>query len=73
MFYEQLNAPMVYEDGIPAYKAGDWQGIKSCKFMPTRKIIHPVDHVIFFGSKSIINFKDKFNKIIFIFKFTIRK
>jgi len=50
MQFDYPNAPMLYEEGTPAYKAGEWFGKKSCKFMPTRKIIHPIDHGIVFGS-----------------------
>lgn len=53
MQFEYPNAPMHYEEGTPAYKAGEWFGKKSCKFMPTRKIIHPKDHGIIFGSNLI--------------------
>lgn len=38
---QYFEAPMVYVEGTPAYKAGEWPGLKSCKFGPTRKIIRP--------------------------------
>ncbi len=54
MIFEYLDAPMHYVEGVPAFKAGEWFGKKPCKFMPTRKIIHPIDHGIIFGSKKIL-------------------
>ena len=64
MIFEFPKAPMQYQEGIPAYKAGEWEGIKSCKFMPTRKIIRPITHGIIFGGILIIliikEFKFKF-------------
>jgi hypothetical protein len=53
MIFDFPKAPMNYLEGVPAHKAGEWDGIKSCKFMPTRKIIKPIDNGIIFGSKSI--------------------
>ena len=47
------EAPMKYIEDIPAYKYGEWEGTKGCKFPPTRKIIHPIDHGIFIGYKFI--------------------
>lgn len=45
MNIEVLNAPMYYIDGVPAYKTGEWNGHKSCKFGPTRKIVRQIsDH-----------------------------
>jgi len=37
--YIELNAPMSMIDGIPAFKAGEWPGIKSNRFPKTKKII----------------------------------
>lgn len=51
MEFKYPDAPMKYIEDIPAYKYGEWEGIKGCKFHPTRKIIHPVDHGIFIGCK----------------------
>lgn len=60
MIFDHLEAPMHYLEGIPAFKAGEWWGKKSCKFMPTRRIIHPKNHGIIFNGN--------FNlKIIFLF------
>ena len=47
--YLYLKAPVYYIDGIPAYKAGEWPGIKSNKFENTRKIIRAVEKGIFFS------------------------
>ena len=46
--YIYPKAPVYYIDGIPAYKAGEWPGIKSNKFNNTRTIIHPVTNELFF-------------------------
>lgn len=59
MQFDYPNAPMHYEEGIPAHKAGEWFGKKPCKFMPTRRIIHPVDHGIIFGC-NFFKINDKF-------------
>lgn len=52
MIFEFANAPMKYFDGVPAYKAGEWEGVKSCKFMPTRKIINPISRGIIFSGNT---------------------
>lgn len=41
------KAPIYYQDGIPAYKAGEWPGIKSNKFDNTRLMIQPLSSEIF--------------------------
>ena len=46
--YEYRKAPVYYIDGVPGYKAGEWPGIKSCKFENTRQIICQKSHGIFF-------------------------
>lgn len=52
MIFEYKKAPMTYFDDIPAYKAGEWPGKKSCKFGPTRKVIRPMtEGIIFNGIK----------------------
>jgi hypothetical protein len=51
MLFEYPKAPMYYQEGIPSYKAGEWEGLKSCKFMRTRKIIKPVSYGIIFSGK----------------------
>lgn len=62
MNFQFPKAPMNYIDGIPAHKAGEWEGIKSCKFMPTRKIIKPVSYGIIFTSKGFFIFFFPFKK-----------
>jgi hypothetical protein len=49
-----FKAPMHYIEGTPAYKTGEWEGQKSCKFGPTRRIVRPIqrDNPILNGSKS---------------------
>ena len=49
--YIYPKAPIYYIDEIPAYKAGEWPGIKSNKFNNTRTIIHPVTNELFFNGK----------------------
>jgi hypothetical protein len=49
MEFTYLKAPNYYIDGVPGYKAGEWPGIKSCKFANTRRIIHPKDQGIIFN------------------------
>lgn len=51
MEFKYGKAPMYYIDGVPGYKAGEWPGIKSCKFGNTRRIIRPVDQGIIFNEK----------------------
>ena len=45
------KAPINYIDNIPAHKAGEWPGIKSCKFHSYKKVIRPVSHGIIFNEK----------------------
>ncbi len=54
------KAPLYYIDGVPAYKAGEWPGIKSSKFGNTKMIIHRL-------SSDIFNFNSKIKK--FLYKF----
>ena len=54
------KAPIYYQEGIPASKAGEWPGIKSSKFGNTRMIIHRL-------SSDIFNFNSKIKK--FLYKF----
>lgn len=49
--YIEGVAPVYKIDNIPAYKAGEWPGIKSNKFDNTRKIIRAVEKGIFFSEK----------------------
>ena len=47
--YVEGVAPVYKIDDIPAYKAGEWPGLKSNKFENTRKIIRAVERGIFFS------------------------
>ena len=47
-------APVYKIDNIPAYKAGEWPGIKSNKFDNTRRIIKAVERGIFFSENEPI-------------------
>ena len=47
-------APVYKVNNIPAYKAGEWPGIKSNKFDNTRRIIRAVEKGIFFSEKEPI-------------------
>jgi len=47
--YIEGVAPVYKIDDIPAYKAGEWPGLKSNKFENTRKIIRAVERGIFFS------------------------
>jgi hypothetical protein len=49
MIFEVRNAPMHYVENIPAHKAGEWEGLKSCKFRGTRKMIRPLTEGIIFN------------------------
>ena len=52
--YDYGTAPVYKIDNIPAYKAGEWPGIKSNKFENTRRIIHAVEKGIFFSENEPI-------------------
>lgn len=41
--------PMYYIDGVPGNKAGEWPGLKSCKFGATRRNIRPNSNGIIFN------------------------
>lgn len=51
MKFEYGQAPMKYIDNIPAHKAGEWPGIKSCKFHSYKRVIRPVDCGVIFNEK----------------------
>ena len=51
MQFHYGKAPVYYIDGVPGYKAGEWPGIKSCKFRNTRRIIQPKCEGIIFNEK----------------------
>ena len=52
--YIEGTAPVYKIDDLPAYKAGEWPGIKSNKFENTRKIIRAVERGIFFSENEPI-------------------
>jgi len=52
--YIEGKAPVYTINNIPAYKAGEWPGIKSNKFENTRKIIRAVERGIFFSENEPI-------------------
>lgn len=63
MNIETLTAPMHYVDGVPAYKYGEWNGHKSCKFGPTRMMVRQIPNQPFSLNNSkliLIKWKDKF-------------
>ena len=41
--------PINYINGVPAHLAGEWPGIKSCKFHSYRKIIYPLSQGVIFN------------------------
>ena len=49
MQIEYGKAPLKYIDGVPSHKAGEWEGLKSCKFHSYKKVIRPVSHGIIFN------------------------
>ena len=53
MEIEYGKAPMHYIDGVPAYKAGEWPGLKSCKFRSYKRVIRPKEQGIFFNGKKL--------------------
>ena len=52
MHFEYGNAPLSYIDGVPAHKAGEWPGLKSCKFHSYKRVIRPSCQGIIFNGKS---------------------
>jgi hypothetical protein len=55
MIFEVRTAPMQYIDNVAAYKAGEWEGLKSCKFRATRRMIRPLTEGIIFNGISLLN------------------
>ena len=49
MIFEYRQAPMYCLEGLPANKAGEWPGKKSCKFEATRRVIRPLTEGIIFN------------------------
>lgn len=52
--YKHCPPPIRKINGIPAYKAGEWPGLKSNKFPNTKKIILVENHKIFFDTKDTL-------------------
>lgn len=59
MIFEYRTAPMHYVEDTPAYKAGEWPGLKSNKFGPTRKVIMPITQGIIFNGIFIYNLENE--------------
>lgn len=53
MQFQYGKAPLSYINGIPAHKAGEWPGIKSCKFHSYKRVIHQTSNGIIFKGKYI--------------------
>jgi hypothetical protein len=53
MIFETRTAPMHYVENLPAYKAGEWEGLKSCKFRATRRMIRPLTEGIIFNGNNL--------------------
>lgn len=53
MILQYEKAPLYMMDSIPAYKAGEWPGVKSNHFTPTRRIIRALNKETVFNSKFI--------------------
>jgi hypothetical protein len=49
MEYIYGKAPIKFTDGIPSHLAGEWPGIKSCRFHSYRRVIYPNDHGIIYN------------------------
>lgn len=49
MKFEYGKAPITYTDGIPTFKAGEWPGIKCCKFHSYKRVIRPQNCGIIFN------------------------
>ena len=61
MQYEYGVAPIAYTNGIPTYKAGEWEGKLSCKFHSYKRIIRPKDHgIIYINLKLHLFLREKY-------------
>ena len=49
MIVEYGKPPISMTNGVPTHLAGEWPGIKSCKFHSYKRVIRPVNHGIFFN------------------------
>lgn len=50
MILQYHKAPLYTLDGVAASKAGEWPGIKSNHFTPTRRIIRSISKETVFNS-----------------------
>ncbi len=48
------KAPLNYIDNIPAHKAGEWPGIKPCRFHSYKRVIRPVNSGIIYNENEPI-------------------
>ena len=48
------KAPLNYIDNIPAHKAGEWRGIKHCRFHSYKRVIRPVNNGIIYNENEPI-------------------
>ena len=72
MQLEYGKAPLSYTNGIPTYKAGEWEGILPCKFHSCKRVIRPLDQGIIVNNNPVFYPKKKVlipsNSPEFIFK-----
>ena len=72
MQLEYGKAPLSYTNGIPTYKAGEWEGILPCKFHSYKRVIRPLDQGIIVNNNPVFYPKKKVlipsNSPEFIFK-----
>jgi len=59
MLVEYGKAPVSMTNGIPTHLAGEWPGIKSCKFHSYKRVIRPITHSIFFNENEPPIFRKK--------------
>ena len=48
------KAPLKYIDDVPAHKAGEWPGIKSCRFHSYKRVIRPMNNGIIYNENEPI-------------------
>ena len=48
------KAPLKYINDVPAHKAGEWPGIKSCRFHSYKRVIRPVNSGIIYNENEPI-------------------
>lgn len=57
MILQYDKAPLYMIETVPARKAGEWPGIKSNHFTPTRRIIRPINKETVFNSKCMFLYR----------------